>query len=198
MLRSGKTKVALGAAVSALAVAAAFWLAPWALGELQETRTWEAVRHGGYVVYVRHADRHSGARETLGASSPLNAFADCAFQRNLTAEGRVDARNIGLAFQSMKVPVGRVIALPLCRTRETALLAFGKAELDPHLYDARYVRHLFTVSPDRGNVVIVDTEDQVRQVAGVNLKPGEAAVFRPTDRGGFKFVGKLDQDDLDR
>jgi phosphohistidine phosphatase SixA len=173
------------------------WIAPWIIEERQEAATFDALQRGGYVIYLRHADRAAGAKEPFNAESPLEAFSDCTKQRNLTDEGRKNASQIGATFRRMKIPVGRVVALPLCRTRETAQLAFGAAELDPHLYDARFVEKLFAEVPPSGNLVIVDTEDQVRQIAKINLRTGEAAVFEPLGAGGYRFVGKLDQGDFD-
>jgi hypothetical protein len=61
------------------------------------------------------------------------------------------------------------------------------------------VTHLLAEAPTPGtNTVLVDTEDQVRRVAGVKLAPGEAAIFQPDGKGGFRYDGMLDQDDLIR
>jgi broad specificity phosphatase PhoE len=57
----------------------------------------------------------------------------CALQRNLTEAGREQARTIGEALRSLDVPVGEVRASPMCRTRETAELAFGQAQVDRSL-----------------------------------------------------------------
>jgi phosphohistidine phosphatase SixA len=56
---------------------------------------------------------------------------DCATQRNLTDRGRDHARAIGAAIRALGVPIGSVPASPLCRTMETAILAFGSAERSP-------------------------------------------------------------------
>lgn len=91
----------------------------------------------------------------------------------LSAAGRDEAVRIGRAFQSIGVPIGEVFALPLCRTRETAELAFGRATLKAQLYDARFVSHMLADPPTEGtNTVLVDIEDQVRCVAGIPLRPG--------------------------
>src|SRR5205823_3745128 len=49
-------------------------------------------------------------------------------QRNLSPKGREDARAIGRAFHDLGIPVGRVLASPMCRTEETARLIFGQSE----------------------------------------------------------------------
>ncbi len=187
------------AAAGILALAAAATSTPYLVSEAREALIERAMTKGGYVIYLRHASRLSGPREPLGADSPPAAFADCGKQRNLTAAGRGEAAHIGLAFQSFGVPIGDVYALPLCRTRETAELAFGRASLRAQLYDIAFVSRMLAAPPIAGtNTVLVDTEDQVRRVAGVKLAPGEAAIFQPDGKGGFRYDGKLDQEDLIR
>jgi hypothetical protein len=180
-------------------LAGAGFAIPALVGEAKEAQIERAMTKGGYVIYLRHADRQSGPREPFSAATPLAAFDDCGKQRNLSPEGRGEAVRIGQAFQSIGVPIGEVYALPLCRTRETAQLAFGRATLETQLYDARFVGSLLAQQPASGtNTVLVDTEDQVRVLAGVELQPGEAAIFRPDGKGGFRYDGMLDQDDLIR
>jgi hypothetical protein len=186
-----------GAALALVAGVAG--VSPYLLGEANEARIEQAMTKGGYVIYLRHADRLSGPREPFSAKTPLAAFSDCGRQRNLSAAGRGEAVRIGQAFQSIGVPIGDVYALPLCRTREAAQLAFGRVLLETQLYDPDFVGHMLAQRPAAGtNTVLVDTEDQVRRVAGVTLAPGEAAIFRPDGLGGFRYHGMLDQDDLIR
>jgi phosphohistidine phosphatase SixA len=170
----------------------------FAFGEWREAQIVDDLTRGGQVVYLRHADRHRGAKETLNEYSPLAAFEDCKNQRNLTAEGREDAAQIGETFRRWNVPVGKVVALPLCRTRETASLAFGPdVILDAKLYSVDHLRKLVAQQPRQGNTILVGSEDQLFRLVGTKLKPGEAAVFRPDGRAGFRYLGDLDQDDLD-
>jgi hypothetical protein len=189
--------IRLGATL--LLAACAAGAAPYLLSEANEARIEHAMIKGGYVIYLRHADRLSGPREGFSAATPLAAFADCPRQRNLSTDGRGEAARIGQAFQSFSVPIGDVYALPLCRTRETAELAFGRARLETQLYDPVFVERMLAEPPAAGtNTVLVDTEDQVRRIAGVQLAPGEAAIFQPDGQGSFRYRGMLDQDDLIR
>jgi phosphohistidine phosphatase SixA len=57
----------------------------------------------------------------------MSGYEDGARQRNLTDAGRADARAIGAAIRALGIPIGRVLASPFCRTRETAELIFGRA-----------------------------------------------------------------------
>src|SRR5262249_25152053 len=82
-----------------------------------------ALRHGGYVLYFRHA-----ATDFSQNDEKMKRFEDCADQRNLVDRGRNDARAAGAAIRELKIPVERVLASPFCRTVETAQLLFGRAE----------------------------------------------------------------------
>lgn len=90
--------------------------------------TLNSLRQGGYILYVRHGEA------SIGADQPNLIYGDCATQRNLSVEGRRQAMAYRDAFRKLQIPVHfPVTASPLCRTRETAELAFGKpnVQIDP-------------------------------------------------------------------
>jgi hypothetical protein len=82
------------------------------------------LRRGGVIIVIRHAATDRSQPD----ADPVD-FSDCSTQRNLTDEGRADARAIGAAFRELRIPVGTVWTSPYCRSRETAELAFGRAEV---------------------------------------------------------------------
>ena len=100
------------------------------------------------------------------------------------------------------MPIGRVLASPYCRTRETARLAFGKVTAtpdllstinvrqgeDPDTLDERF-RALLRRAPARGtNTVLVSHGIAIDAATGVNLDEGDAAVFRRDgSRRGFRL-----------
>src|SRR3990172_5990252 len=86
------------------------------------------LRQGGYILYFRHAGTDFSQND-----KNMKSYEDCANQRNLTDKGRNDARAIGAAIRELRIPVGRVMASPLCRTVETAELVFGRAEKMPEV-----------------------------------------------------------------
>ena len=92
-------------------------------GWAAETDAWRRLREGNYVVLVRHAATVPGLGDPPGFR-----LEDCATQRNLSEEGRAHARRIGEKFRAERIPVARVYTSPWCRCRETAMLAFGRAE----------------------------------------------------------------------
>ena len=87
-----------------------------------------ALREGGFVIYFRHA-RTDFSQDDVD----LSDLSNCATQRNLSAEGRDKARLIGEAIAAHGIPVGEVLSSELCRTRETAELAFGRTTPMPDL-----------------------------------------------------------------
>ncbi|HEY4999282.1 MAG TPA: histidine phosphatase family protein, partial [Usitatibacter sp.] len=84
---------------------------------------WDRLRRGGLVLLMRHAATGS----TLG-DPPGFRLDDCATQRNLSAQGREEAKRAGAHLRERRVPIARVYTSPWCRCRETAMLAFGHAE----------------------------------------------------------------------
>src|SRR4051795_822098 len=83
----------------------------------------QRLREGGYVLYMRHASTDFSQND-----SKMTSYEDCANQRNLTDKGRAEARSVAEQVKRLRVPVGKVLASPFCRTMETARLAFGSAE----------------------------------------------------------------------
>jgi phosphohistidine phosphatase SixA len=160
------------------------------------------LRRGGYVLYFRHASTDFSQNDTRSKN-----YDDCAHQRNLTDAGRSQARAIGAAIRDLKLPIAKAIASPLCRTMETARLAFGEAEpvaavrgaalpaADPGRYAA--LKELFATPYPRGaNLVIASHGNPFYGVAGPPyLAEGEAAVIRGLGDHGFEIVARIRVDD---
>ncbi len=77
------------------------------------------LRSGGCVVAFRHAL----APGTF--DPPQFKLGDCSTQRNLSDEGRAQARRIGAWFKQQKLQPAAVRSSPWCRCIDTATLAFG-------------------------------------------------------------------------
>ncbi|MBF2036697.1 MAG: histidine phosphatase family protein [Leptolyngbyaceae cyanobacterium T60_A2020_046] len=98
---------------------------------LSEAGLWERLQQpetAAYVVLVRHAI-------APGTGDPASFWvADCSTQRNLSAEGRSQAQQIGQAFRDRGVSVRRVASSQWCRWLDTArLMALGSVEPLPVL-----------------------------------------------------------------
>ena len=157
-----------------------------------------ALSGGGFVIYFRHADTDFRQQDVR----PVN-LADCTKQRNLTDRGREHARAIGAAIRTLAIPVGPVLASPLCRTVESAELAFGTAERadavrepggppagSPERFTA--LRTLLSTAPPAGTnkVVVGHAYPFYSLVGGQYLDEGEAAVVRPQGVG-FEVVARV-------
>lgn len=157
-----------------------------------------ALRGGGFTLYFRHADTDFKQQDVR----PVD-LADCTRQRNLTDKGREHSRNIGSAIRALAIPIGPVLASPLCRTVETAELAFGAAERSMAVRDGgptppgspgRYaaLRALLSTPPPPGaNAVIVGHAYPIYTlIGGQYLEEGQAAVVRPQGTG-FEVVARV-------
>jgi len=154
-----------------------------------------SLQAGGLTLLMRHAltDADINQQERLGS---------CATQRNLTLAGREQARAIGRAIRALRIPIGKVRASPVCRTRDTARLAFGRATLDRMLVspgfvgteadDRRRLRALraFVRRPAQAgqNTVLVTHTPNIRAASGEEtVAEGETLVL---GRGG-RIVGRI-------
>ena len=80
------------------------------------------LRKGGVVVVFRHA-LAPGTFEPPGLR-----LGDCSTQRNLSDEGRAQARRIGEWFRERQLQPAAVRSSPWCRCMDSATLAFGAAQ----------------------------------------------------------------------
>jgi bisphosphoglycerate-dependent phosphoglycerate mutase len=156
------------------------------------------LRNGGYVLYIRHTSTDFSKND-----SKMNSFEDCASQRPLTDKGRNEARAIAGHIKRLGIPIDKVYASPFCRTVETAMLAFGKAEKthdarggpvksdDPKRYDA--LRKLLATAPAKGsNNVISSHANPFYAVFGAPyLAEGEIAVLRPGGKADYEVVARV-------
>jgi len=200
LLRSMPRRRALLALLACL-VMAPVWAADSAAPVLSGPALLDALRHGGLIIYFRHASTDFGQND-----DQMTGYEDCAKQRNLTDRGREEARQIGVALRALDLPIGDVLASPFCRTLETARLIFGKATASaavrggPARPDSpdRYaeLRALLSSPPRAGtDLVIVSHGNPFRAVASESyLAEGEAAVVRPLGTKGFEILARVPKD----
>jgi virginiamycin B lyase len=158
------------------------------------------LRAGGVVLVLRHA-----ATDFSKPDQDPVVVSDCTTQRNLSAQGRADARAIGRGVRRLGIPVGKVLSSAYCRTLETARLAFGRATVHPALlntiaaeHDAtwrkqiRDARRLLGTRPAPGTVTVLVTHGVVvSEATGQSFEEGEAIVFRPLGNSRFRVVGRV-------
>ncbi len=156
------------------------------------------LREGGYVLYLRHTSTDFSQND-----AKMAGYDDCANQRNLTEKGRAEARVIAGHLERLRIPVGRVLASPYCRTMESARLAFGKAEAtqdvrggpvrtdDPKRYEP--LRKILGSAVKKGeNLAVSSHGNPFIAVAGPPyLAEGEIAVVKPEGASKFRVVGRI-------
>jgi phosphohistidine phosphatase SixA len=157
----------------------------------------ERLREGGYIVVFRHAATDTGMDTTEDLS-------DCSRQRNLSAEGRRQSREIGRAFERLDIPVDGVLASPFCRTRDTARIAFGRLQPSRALLSVEFfasprearrkgmTRLLTAEPPDGTNAVLVSHGSAIFEATDREPEEGEAVIVEPgRGRRGFAVVAAV-------
>ena len=182
-----------------LAGAAALLAAPRA-GADDDRASWERLRKGGLVVLIRHAATEPGLGDPQGFR-----LDDCKTQRNLSEGGREDARRIGTRFKAERIPIAQVLTSPWCRCRETAMLAFGRAEdwtplssfFDfPHNepeYTERVKKRIGGLARRNlaGNVVMVTHNVNIAALSRHSVGTGEMVLMRPDGCCDARPVARL-------
>jgi len=157
------------------------------------------LRRGGVVVAFRHA-------LAPGTFDPPNfKLGDCSTQRNLSAEGREQARRIGAWFAAQGLRPDSVRSSPWCRCMDTATLAFGAAQAWPAL--ASPVGSPETTTADRLaqlRAALVQARQQpgrfavwvthmfvLADLVGVNTASGEGLVLQADAAGKPVALGRL-------
>ncbi len=159
---------------------------------------WSQLKKGGYVILMRNSAVDEGLGDPKGYK--VN---DCATQLNLTDKGRAEAKRIGDEFKKRKIPIKQVLTSAFCRTKETAQLAFGKADVWEALnsfYDkperkseqTRLLHQRLESPPTDGtNLILVTHGYNIVSAVGLNPDPGDMLIIAPSFRVGYKIVGEL-------
>jgi phosphohistidine phosphatase SixA len=168
--------------------------------QARDLRVWDQLKGSnptGYVLLIRHA-------LAPGVGDPANfQVNDCTTQRNLSDEGRQDAKEIGQWLTKQKVKILRVESSRWCRAKETAqLLNIGKVVLNKNLdslfEELDLLTHPQTVNikkrivshrNTRGLLVFVGHFVNFQAVAGVSLNSGEGVLLRANSKSEIKVSG---------
>jgi phosphohistidine phosphatase SixA len=171
------------------------WLALFAGTAGADDALWARLRDGGLVVMIRHAT-------APGVGDPPGLrLGDCSTQRNLSDEGRAEARRIGEAFRRERVPVDEVRSSEWCRCRDTAELAFGRYTPWPAInsfFGDRGTEPAQTAAvralgarEAKGNLVLVTHQVNITATTGVYPASGEMVVLRPAGGDRLEVLGRL-------
>jgi phosphohistidine phosphatase SixA len=155
------------------------------------------LREGGYVILVRHAAGDSTQKDSENVL--LN---DCKTQRNLSRQGRIDARGIGQALDLLQIPVSTVLSSPYCRAMDTGRFVFAQVERSNELSyvkdteedkrkGASLLTPLLSTVPITGsNTVLITHSTNIQATLGFVPAEGEAIIFKP-EGNTYKQIGRI-------
>jgi phosphohistidine phosphatase SixA len=165
-----------------------------------DLRIWDQLQGSnpkGYVLLIRHA-------LAPGSGDPVNFNVnDCSTQRNLSDQGRVEAKEIGQWLARREVKIFRVESSRWCRAKETAqILNIGKVvlnkNLDSLLGESDLPNHKQTVNIKKrivnhrntsGLLVFVGHFVNFQAAVGASLDSGEGVLVKANAKGEIKIVG---------
>jgi len=169
-----------------------------AFSEGTESALWDALKSGGHVALLRHA-------LAPGTGDPPNfQLGLCPTQRNLSDEGRDQARTIGGLFRKNGIHAARVFSSQWCRCMETAkLLALGPVEELPVLnsffrhYERResqtrmMLEWLGEQSLERPTVLVTH-QVNITALTGIYPDSGELIIVHRSPNGKIKVIGTIE------
>lgn len=171
------------------------------------------LREGGLVIIFRHGrtNREQTDQLQLGTATSLSAaerqamFLDCSRQRTLSDVGREELRGVAVSIRAIGFAVDDLQASPMCRTRETAWLMFGRVTPNDALVLRQSLaarrRLAGTIPPQGTNRVLVSHSGIVASLvwypnnpadpADIGLPEGSAFVVEPLGNGEYRFLARL-------
>lgn len=157
------------------------------------------LQKGGYILLIRHERTEVPARADDYSKPP----SDCMAQRNLSVAGYAASQETGKALTALEIPVGTVLASPMCRGMDTARFMFGRARADDRLmhHDPAGPRTLdvaaadmkaliATLEPDASNIALVSHVANIYRAYSISLSEGEIAVLQKQADGSTKVIGQ--------
>jgi phosphohistidine phosphatase SixA len=145
------------------------------------------------VLLMRHGD--APGREEHAKL----ALSDCSTQRNLSAQGRVEAREMGAIIRAQAFNVRSVISSRWCRTIETAeMLGLSRVKPEPafdnldfnktraaELLDAE--RKIIRAWNGPGVLLVVTHSSNIKALTGMSLVTGAMIIADPDHDGQIQF-----------
>ncbi|MGB7441680.1 MAG: histidine phosphatase family protein [Coleofasciculaceae cyanobacterium] len=153
-----------------------------------------------YYVLMRHAI-------APGTGDPANfQLGNCSTQRNLSEEGRAQARRTGEVFREKNVTVQQVLSSEWCRCLDTAeLMDLGSVERFPALNSffqdrakgperTQQLREFMVNNrDDPGITVLVTHFVNISAIAGNSVSSGEMVVMQVNDENEPEVVEQIEQ-----
>lgn len=165
-----------------------------------DPKLWETIQTQANVVLVgRHMD------VDRGRGTHYDASGNCQGEVMLTPKGRKQALAFGEAFKTHGVGSDKlhIVASAMCRMRDTAMLAFGKATLDPALRESfsggggRLTEFMDAaegwIRKYRGNtpLLLLTHHPNIDALTGEQPDYGQVVVAQSDESGGLNVLGVL-------
>jgi broad specificity phosphatase PhoE len=174
-----------------------FFLPVIASAQATQNIAWTQLRQGVAVALIRHA-----IAPGLG-DPPGFRIGNCTTQRNLSQEGRDQARRIGEFFREKGVKETSVYSSQWCRCLETArLLALGPVKEMPALNSffedrsteesqTKQLRKFIMSLPADKPVIMVTHQVNITALTGIVPSSGEIIILQLTQDGQGKVLGRF-------
>jgi len=180
-----------------MALLLSFWSVDAALAS---DALWAKLQEGGRVALIRHADAPGGTGD------PANfRLDDCTTQRNLSGQGKAEARELGERIRAHKIAIGKILTSQWCRCRETAALmrlgtvedaatfnnAFASGERRDELTEG--ARNVIANWQGPGTLVVVTHGANILPLTGIHPAQAEIVVVEPdpSAAGKLKLLGRI-------
>ena len=153
------------------------------------------LEEGGKLIFIRHA-------YAPGSGDPNNFnLNDCSTQRNLSEEGKKQAKSIGKFFIKNEIEIDKVLSSEWCRCKDTARFAFNKYEtfigLNSFYQDKFYKykdeqikslkKYLSNWNSEK-NLILVTHFVVISEMLNFSTSSGEIVVI---DKD-YKFIGSIE------
>jgi broad specificity phosphatase PhoE len=128
---------------------------------------------------------------------------DCSTQRNLSAKGRQQARQMGQLLKSERVLIGKVLSSPWCRCMDTArLLETGSVEVANTFSNAFVLqsrrtdlasgaRQVIEAWKGPGALLVVTHGANISALTGVQPAQGEIVVVKAEPGGRIRAIDRI-------
>lgn len=173
------------------------FLLPFAASAENQEAVWAEFLQGRAVALLRHATAPG-----LG-DPPGFRIGDCGTQRNLSQEGRQQARRIGDFFRTKGVKEVTIYSSQWCRCLETAgLLNLGKVnelpalnsffqDSAPERKQTMEIRQFITSLPAGRPVIMVTHQVNITSLTGIFPSSGEIIIFRYNKNKSGDVIGRF-------
>jgi phosphohistidine phosphatase SixA len=161
-----------------------------------------ALRHGGYVLVMRHASSPRQPPDKQAANAD-----NVNLERQLDRTGRATSVAMGRALRALEIPIGEVLTSPTYRARETAQLAqLPHPKSQDELGDgghsmqgitdaqAAWLREKVTQFPRGTNTILVTHLPNIERAFpswSADLADGETLVFGRDAQGHATVVARV-------